>query len=123
MCYSGPRSTGSIWGEDSENRMTAQWVNLKHLRKEQTGGREPRVKSCSQNTLKETVQGTGRRGVIDAAEKGNHGLTSKKGLEMPSQGVGVPVSFKEACPLGQVRAVSGHVGVIFPFAQNRGWRT
>ena len=61
--------------------------NLKHLRKEQTGGREPRVKSCSQNTLKETVQGDGRRGVIDAAEKGNHGLTSKKGLEMPLLGV------------------------------------
>ena len=26
MCYSGPRSTGRIWGEDSENRMIAQWV-------------------------------------------------------------------------------------------------
>lgn len=46
------------------------------------------MKSCSQNTLKETVQGDGRRGVIDAAEKGNHGLTSKKGLEMPLLGVG-----------------------------------
>lgn len=24
MCYSGPWSTGRIWGKDSENRMTAQ---------------------------------------------------------------------------------------------------
>lgn len=46
-----------------------------------------------------------------------------QGLEVPSQGMGVPVSFKGASPLGQVRAVSARVGIIFPFAQNREWRT
>lgn len=79
------------------------------------------MKPCSQNTLKEAVQGDGRRGVLDAAEKGNRGLKCK--AWRCHRRAWVYLSFKEACSLGQVRAVSARVGIIFPSAQNREWRT
>lgn len=52
------------------------------------------------------MQSCGRFVVIHATERENNGPKCRKGLEKPSQGTRVPISFEEAHPLGQVRAVS-----------------
>lgn len=49
------------------------------------------------------MQSYGRFIVRPATERGNIGLKGRKGLEMPSQGTRVPLSFKEAHLLEQVR--------------------
>lgn len=62
---------------------------------------------------------SGRFVIICATERGNNGLKCKKGLETPSQGTRVLLSFKGARLPGQVRAAPGSVGIPFAYTQSR----